>query len=95
MFQQKQNVRNAPCLAQLDQAPLQTLAGSVVHGSELEDGDQNLVLLRALPLGVNCHSVHAVRSVQHGFRQCWMSMNGPDQIFHGCFEFDSCNRLGD
>ena len=41
VFEQKQDVADAPFLAQFDQALLKTQAGSVVNRAELEDGNQS------------------------------------------------------
>ena len=46
-------------------------------------------------LRVDRHSVHAVRSIQHGFSQGRMGVDGPHQIFHGGFEFHCGHGFGD
>src|SRR6185369_7404447 len=43
MFEEEEDVTDAAFLAQFDQAPLQAQAGGVVHGAELEDGDQEIL----------------------------------------------------
>ena len=46
MFEQKKDVTDAAFLVQIDQALLQAQAGGVIHGTELEDGDQRNSLPR-------------------------------------------------
>jgi hypothetical protein len=43
MFEQKEDVADTAFLAQFDQALLQAQAGGVIHGAELEDGDQEIL----------------------------------------------------
>jgi hypothetical protein len=44
---------------------------------------------------VNRNPVHAIRGVQHGFRQGWVGVDRPHQVFDGGFEFHGGNGFGD
>src|SRR5581483_160891 len=44
---------------------------------------------------VYSQSIHAVRRVEHSFRQCWVGVDGPHQIFDGGFEFHRSHSLSD
>ena len=44
---------------------------------------------------VDRDSVDAVGRVQHGFRQSWVRVNCPHQVFDGRFEFHGSDGFGD